>query len=298
MLIGVLTLAEYVLSRNLGIDELLFRDQDLSAGTVSPGRMASASTVLLTFLGNALLLLDHRRKVPALCLAFAALGGSYLALMAHVYVPNPLDRMPPYSSMALHTTASFLLLSLGILLARPDRRFVVVLLSDTPGGILARRLLPAAFLVPPILGWLRLTGQRLGYYDARLGIAVGTLSAVGLFAAMIYWTALSLYQLDHERAGAEKKFRMAVESAPNGAVIVDGSGRIVLVNAQMEKMFGFDREELLNQSIDLLGPSICAKVTRGTAPTSLRIRLCDGWEPGASSTDSGRTAASSQWRSG
>jgi two-component system sensor kinase FixL len=187
-------------------------------------------------------------------LAFLGLAGSYLALLGYVFGHDSLYQLPPYSSMALHAAASFTLLSLGILFARPDRRFLVVLLSDTPGGMLARRLLPAALLVPPCVGWLRLTGQRLGYYDARFGIAIGTLSAVGLFAALIYWTAVSLYQLDHERARAERKFRMAVESAPNGAVIVDRGGRIVLANAQMEKMFGFKRDELLNQPIEILIP--------------------------------------------
>jgi len=57
-----------------------------------------------------------------------------------------------------------------------------------------------------------------------------------------------------ERGEAEEKFRLAVESAPNGMVMVDGDGRIVLVNKQTERLFGYAREELLGQPVELLVP--------------------------------------------
>jgi PAS domain S-box-containing protein len=52
----------------------------------------------------------------------------------------------------------------------------------------------------------------------------------------------------------DELFRVAVESAPNAMIMVDQEGRIVLVNAQTEAVFGYPRTELLGQSIDLLVP--------------------------------------------
>src|ERR1019366_8994731 len=47
---------------------------------------------------------------------------------------------------------------------------------------------------------------------------------------------------------------LVVEPSPNAMVLVDERGRIVLVNAQTEKLFGYTRNELLGQSIELLVP--------------------------------------------
>jgi PAS domain S-box-containing protein len=57
-----------------------------------------------------------------------------------------------------------------------------------------------------------------------------------------------------ERKRAEERFRSAVESSPNPMVMVNQEGRIVLVNAQTEKLFGYEREELLGQSVEILVP--------------------------------------------
>lgn len=58
-----------------------------------------------------------------------------------------------------------------------------------------------------------------------------------------------------ERKRAEQKFRLAVESAPNGMLMINAEGRIVLINAQTEKLFGFARDELLGQPVELLVPA-------------------------------------------
>src|SRR5437899_11138762 len=49
-------------------------------------------------------------------------------------------------------------------------------------------------------------------------------------------------------------FRALIDSAPDGIVIVNQEGRIVLVNLQTERLFGYRRSELLNQPIEILIP--------------------------------------------
>lgn len=52
----------------------------------------------------------------------------------------------------------------------------------------------------------------------------------------------------------EERFRVAVESAPNAMVIINREGRIVLANAQAERMFGYSRPDLLGRSVEILVP--------------------------------------------
>jgi len=57
-----------------------------------------------------------------------------------------------------------------------------------------------------------------------------------------------------ERKRAEEQFRVAVEAAPHGMLMVDERGTILLVNAQIERQFGYSREELLGTSVEILVP--------------------------------------------
>jgi PAS domain S-box-containing protein len=57
-----------------------------------------------------------------------------------------------------------------------------------------------------------------------------------------------------DRKKADARFKGLLESAPDAMVIVGSDGRILLVNAQTEKMFGYHREQLIGQWVELLIP--------------------------------------------
>jgi PAS domain S-box-containing protein len=55
-------------------------------------------------------------------------------------------------------------------------------------------------------------------------------------------------------AEGDERFRLVVEAAPNAMVLADKDGRIVMVNAEAERLFGYPREELVGRPVEVLVP--------------------------------------------
>ena len=146
---AVVRLAGYWFSWGYGPDEWLF-SQKLAAYEI-PNRMAPNTAVNFLLIGLALLLLDVRLgRVfrPAELLAMAAAGISLLAMIGYAYSTVSLIGIPSFIPMALNTAVTFGILSVGVLCARPGEGLMASLSSGGSGGVMARRLLPAAILIP------------------------------------------------------------------------------------------------------------------------------------------------------
>jgi PAS domain S-box-containing protein len=88
-----------------------------------------------------------------------------------------------------------------------------------------------------------------GEYCWVLGHGVPRFEADGSFLGYI-GTATDLSELKR----GDERFRLAVEASSNATVMVDAQGQIVLVNQQTENLFGYSRDELIGQSVEILVP--------------------------------------------
>ncbi len=90
----------------------------------------------------------------------------------------------------------------------------------------------------------------------RLLIFSACMGSVTLFIALVFLRLhyRVLWRELQARQRVEQKFRGLLEAAPDAVVVVNGAGLIVLVNAQVEKLFGYRREELLGKQIEILVP--------------------------------------------
>ncbi|WP_137823610.1 GGDEF domain-containing protein [Pseudomonas sp. D(2018)] len=203
-LVGLLTLIEYTFTVNLGIDQLLMADDSTTKLANHPGRMAPATAVCAVASGVSLLLLGVR---PRLSQAFAlvTLLTALVALVGYVFDVGTLRTVGAYTSMAIHTVTSFMLLSLGIMAAQPLAGFIRVLVSDTAGGTVARGMLASIPIVVFSTGVLLLFGEAQGLYDNRFTLALlATLSIVFLTHVIVRISSrLHRVDLSREQAQAE-----------------------------------------------------------------------------------------------
>lgn len=210
--IATLTLIEYFTRWDLRIDQLLFEDRFDLASMFPPGRMALGTAINFLMLGVALVLLGARRAFGLMQgLVLLTLLYSMLTLAGYLYGASSLYNILPHVAIAVHTTATFMVLCLGVLWARPEQGLMATLVSRSLAGVMLRRLLPAAVCLPIVIGWLRLAGQRAGYYETEFGVALFALSNVIIFASLTWLTARLVHRLDTERTAVEIALREAHE---------------------------------------------------------------------------------------
>jgi diguanylate cyclase (GGDEF)-like protein len=204
--LGALTLSEHIFGLSFGIDQHIPSGSQLPGQSAHFGRVSPASSFILTFLGLALLTLRARRPFFAACahwLVIPPMFVSALAVVGYAYGATSLYAVPAYASMAAHTAASFLVLTLCILAADLTHGFASIAISDTAGGLVSRRLLPTIPLMIFVLGWVRLEGQQIGLYDTRFGTALMVLMTITFCVIAVAWTATTLHKVDLIRKLAE-----------------------------------------------------------------------------------------------
>jgi hypothetical protein len=304
--LALLTLAEYAFGWDLHIDQLLFRDP-ATAEAAAPGRMAPTTAACLLLLGSALMLAMSRRHRAAVLLSSLVAFSAFVAVLGHLYGVSSLYRVTALSGMALLTALVILVTALGVLVLHPER---LAMAGRTPGGVVVRRFLPVSVLGVMTLGWLRLAGQRAGLYGTELGMSIMVASLVAGLVGVIAWTAGSLRRLDSRRLAAEQalrelnleledrvrqrtaelaaseqrlrsseeRLRSLLDSAPDGIVIVDEASTIRLVNRQAEALFGYPRDEIVGQQVEVLVPDWVKMLDaehRGTQSPAIRPRGAD-----------------------
>ncbi|HWM85534.1 MAG TPA: PAS domain S-box protein [Kofleriaceae bacterium] len=259
-LLGAATLMQYGFGLDLGIDRALVDEPANAVATGSPGRMSVAASINFALIGLALLLLDARPGRPLGCPAewLAILAGlsGLLGLLGYLYDVPALYSLGRHSSVALHTTLGFVLAATAVLFARPERGLMTFLVSTSPAGVMVRRMLPAAILLPAALGWLPLVGLRTGMVGLEIGLALLVAAHVVCFAAMLLWSARALLRSDVARREAEESVRaseadlaITLDSIGDAVIATDGDGRVVRMNPVAAQLTGWAPADAIGREL-------------------------------------------------
>jgi PAS domain S-box-containing protein len=222
VIIAGATLAEYAFHISLGIDQLLFRDTRTPSLSAFPGRMAIATAICFLLLGSAVMFLGLKKAlVLQRALVVACFAFSLVALCGYLYGAESLYSITSFSTVGVHTSAGLMAVCLAYFLARPNEGLASIAASDSNSGFLLRTLGPAIIVVPILIGWLKLAGQRARLYDTPFGTALLVLVSIGCLAALTMLVARSMYRWECESSRSEKmireseeRFRLVADTAP------------------------------------------------------------------------------------
>lgn len=183
LILGGGTLVQYLTGLSLHIDQLLFLDP---VQKMYPGRMAHLTAINFTLVGFALLLRTrpHSTRRASSAFALVVMTSSLFAIVGYSYGVPLLYGSIHYTAMALHTGISFLLLSLAIVFIDPESAVAKLVWSAGAGGVVARRLLPIALIVPILLGRI-FTSNTFNGGDLRMAMAFKAMTMTILFGAVV-----------------------------------------------------------------------------------------------------------------
>lgn len=247
-LIGGVTIAEYLWG-GWGIDQLLVHDPATSG---VPGRPSPHTAFYFLVCGFALALIDvpsPRGHRPFLVLVVALAASTGLVVVGYLFGVRSLHGATSVTGMGVNTMLGMLVLTVGVALARPDRDPVALLLGTTPGGALARRLLPAVILITLTLGFIRVLSARAELVGVEVGI---TLFAVAMAATLAVAVFIACKRLDLRIEEDEATLRAVIEASRDAFIAIDERGLVTEWNAAAEKTFGWPRNESVGRELAAL----------------------------------------------
>ncbi|HXH29262.1 MAG TPA: PAS domain S-box protein [Bacteriovoracaceae bacterium] len=261
MLIGGLTLSEYIFGWDLGIDQGLFPEAAGAVQTFHLGRMPMSTALCFLLLGMSLTFFDVKTRLIQWSTQWLILSVAFLSLLeilGYLYGTVELTGISGYTKMAVHTAVLLFILSLGILFARPSHGFMAVASSDAPGSQFLRRVTPAVFFVLFFVGVLRFGGEQRGFFGTNFGVIIFLALTFMIFLLVIWKNANILNRVDLERVQLFKtglEYKRLFNLSLDMICITNSDGNFLEINSAFEKILGYAKEELLVKSlIDLVHP--------------------------------------------
>jgi PAS domain S-box-containing protein len=150
-----------------------------------------------------------------------------------------------FRPMALHAAVSFLALCTGLAALPPTVEPISSLTLPGSAGYSARRLFPAILVIPFLLGWVRILGERAGWFDPGFGTAGLTTVSSVILMLLVYFSVRYVQRTERLQTtlaetvkDSEKRIFRLLHGLPTGIFVVDPEGRPYYANRKSGEILG------------------------------------------------------------
>jgi PAS domain S-box-containing protein len=246
--IGIAKLVQLALGMPVGVDQILFASELGTLEGIPPNRMAPNTAFALTLIGAAMVsgtMKSRRAVLLSQALGILVIGITLFAVIGYVLGIVALYALKSFNAMALHAAIALMALAAGVISINPQAGILSVIGDKGPAGALSRSVLPFVVLVPVIVGMLRLSGERYGFYGTDQGVALQVFANVLVTFGLLMSSLVVLYRSDvHRRerelavASSEDRYRFAERIGRVGHWRIDLATRAIHWSEEFREICG------------------------------------------------------------
>ncbi|MEP2671485.1 MAG: PAS domain S-box protein [Cyclobacteriaceae bacterium] len=206
-IIALITISQDIFDYSSGIDELFVRDEFARVtGLAIPGRMATTSSLCFILVSTSFVFIKSKYRSLRFFsqqLLQVCVGISAIAILGYLYSIPALYKLAFLSSMALHTSIGFLVLSVAAIFVNPSLGVIRLFIGSRIGNVMARKLFPIMVIMIFLLGFFGEAAYQNDFVSVDFGIALLVISFLLVVLFLISRTAISLNEIDRKRTEAE-----------------------------------------------------------------------------------------------
>jgi len=231
------------------------------------GRVAALTAVCFLLLSLAVLLIDRAKGEISSGLTVIGLVISGLDLVGYTFGIEELQRVIPFSAMALPTALAFVILFFALLFARPYRGWIRYAVRGDRVGTIFRVLLPATIAIPFLFSFVMMMAIRADWFGPGFALATLSIGITFVLAALLCFlvsrvshVATALQQAETGLYQNAKHLEAALEIAKLGAWVADvpllATGRFD-ISSGAYRIFGFDEKKFdgtMRSLLDVIHP--------------------------------------------
>ncbi len=261
-LISGLTLIQYIIDSPIGVDHLFIQD---NISKKSPGRMSPATALSFMLISISAAFIETDKKTLHKVSSIILTATAFLALTSIIgyilMIPSE-EKSNFFSTMAIHTSVLFILLSTGLAFMVADYGLLGKMkFKDYYGTKLLKSILPYQFILPILLSFGTLYLIKNQEISIGLGLSIYTVVFCAISLAYTSWVAQKLNNHYQFKVNIETALKASVNELEQFKYALDQSslidvsdknGVITYANDKFCQTSGFNREEIIGRTHESL----------------------------------------------